>query len=101
MSAAAANVVPLDRGVTCLALRRIEKGSILGFCVLKINAWNLIVRDCKWMSGERGDWVALPSSSYTDKDGKKRYTPIVEFSDKEAARRFQDAAIAAVRAFRS
>jgi DNA-binding cell septation regulator SpoVG len=97
-----AQVVHLDNGppIACVSLRVIEKGKLRGFCDLEIPAWHLVFRDCAWMRGEYGDWIALPSSSFTKNDGAKAYKKLVEFTDKDVARRFNDTALAAVERYR-
>lgn len=93
-----AQVVHLPQGqaVVCVALRIIEKGSLRGFCDLEIPAWHLVLRNCTWMRGEHGDWIGLPTSSFTKRDGARAYNKLVEFSDKDVARRFGERALAAV-----
>jgi len=55
-----------------------------------------VLNGCSWATGKNGEFIGLPSQRY-EKDGKTQYKAQVEFSDKEAFRRFQEAALAAVR----
>lgn len=92
------NVHPLpSRGITALKVRRVNKGKLIGFVDLEIHAWHMVLNDCRWMSGEHGEWIALPSTSFQTKEGTTRYKDLVEFTDPEAKRRFQEAALAAIR----
>lgn len=97
MLAARDNIESLKTGITAGDLRKVNKGALVGFCQLTIHAWHLVLSDCKWFRKDGNEWIALPSSSYTNRDGKTVYKNLVEFSDKEAAARFQEAALAAVR----
>lgn len=99
MSANVVSAFP-QRGIHCLTRRMVNKGSLVAFCDLKITAWNLVLKDCKWFKKGPAEWVGLPSSSYTNRDGKMIYKDLVEFDDKHAAERFQAAALAAVHDFK-
>lgn len=95
------NVVPLGKpGVRCLELRLVEKGALIGFCNLHIEAWNLTLIDCKWFRKGPAEWIGLPSTSYTNKLGTKVYTELIEFTDKEVAERFKAAALTAIHSFK-
>jgi len=85
-----------EPGIVCRRLARIDKGSLIGFCDLEIVRWHLVLNECTWAIGKTGEFIGLPSRRY-EKDGKPAWKPLVEFSDKEASRRFQEAALAAVR----
>ncbi len=84
-------------GIIATDLRKVNKGALVAFCTLNIPAWHLTLNDCKWFKTNKGEWIGLPSSSFTARDGAVRYKNLVEFSDKEASARFQEAALAAVR----
>ena len=57
----------------------------------------LILRGCSWRDGPNGQWIALPSRSYTTASGETKYTAVVEFSSSanEARKRFQAEAVKA------
>lgn len=88
-----------QKGVTCLSLRRIDKGALVGFCDIKIEAWHLVLKDCKWFKKGPAEWIGMPSTKFTDKNGKDHYSDLVEFSDKYSADRFQAAALKAIQDF--
>lgn len=92
------NVQPLrpETGIVATQLRRINKGALIGFCDLRITAWNLLLHDCKWFKTNNGEWIGLPSVRYETREGKTAYKDLIEFTDKQAASRFQAAALAAV-----
>lgn len=92
----AATIQTLPVGITCVELRRINKGALLGFATLRIEAWHLTIHNCGWFRSTKGEWISMPSQRYETRDGKVKYQPLVEFSDKMAAERFQAAALRAV-----
>jgi hypothetical protein len=78
----------------------LRKRSLRGFFDLELPS-GLILRGCGWHSDEKGnDWVSLPSRPYTALDGSTKYTNVVDFADdaSEARKRFQQQALAAIRA---
>jgi hypothetical protein len=86
-------------GILVTRVRAINKGALVAFCDLRIEAWNLAIYDCKHFKTNKAEWIGLPSSAFTNRDGKTVYKDLIEFTDKEAAARFQQAALAAVRKF--
>ncbi len=87
-------------GILVTRVNNINKGALVGFCDIRIEAWGLAIYDCKHFKTDKAEWIGMPSSSFTTRDGKKTYKDLVEFTDKEAAARFQRAALAAVLAFK-
>jgi DNA-binding cell septation regulator SpoVG len=85
-----------EAGIVCRRLARVDKGSLIGSCDLEIVRWNLVLYGCTWANGKNGEFIGLPSQRYVQ-DGKTSYKALVQFSTKEANRRFQEAALAAVR----
>ena len=84
-------------GIQARGLRRIERGALIGFCDILIPAWHIVLHDCKWFRKGDNEWVGLPSTSFVGKDGKTVYKDLIEFTDKDAAERFQRAALEAIR----
>jgi hypothetical protein len=81
-------------GITASNLRRIDKGAVLASVDLTIPAWHMKI-SCLWMANEDGEWIALPSAKFTNREGKTSWQKLVEFTDEKAYKRFQDAALAA------
>lgn len=96
-----AQLRPAAEGIVCTRFRAINKGALVGFCDIEIKAWNLAIFDCKYFKTNKAEWIGAPSSAFTTRDGKTQYKNLVEFTDKAASERFQLAALAAVRSFRS
>lgn len=92
------NVQPLrpDNGIVATKLRRIDKGALIGFVDLRIEGWGLVINDCKWFRTGKSEWIGMPSSKFTSRDGKTTYKDIIEFADKEIEERFLAAALRAV-----
>ena len=89
-----ATVTQLRPGVVVSNVRRINKGALVSIFDAEIPAWRLLIKDCKLFRKEDREWVGLPSSSRTNKDGKTIYKDLVEFSDPEAFKRFETACLA-------
>ena len=78
-------------------IRRINKGALVAIFDLEIPGWHLLFNDCKWFRKEDNEWVGLPSTSFTNREGKTVYKDLVVFEDKDVGKRFQAAALAAIR----
>lgn len=89
-----------QRGIRCLSRKFINKGALVAICDIEIAGWHLMLNDCKWFRKDNKQWIGMPSTSFTNREGKTIYKNVVEFSDKDAAARFQAAALEAVEMFR-
>ena len=90
--------LPLVRIVN---LRPQAKRTLRAFVDLELTRIGLVLRDCAWHRRTDGRaWIGLPSKPYQGGDGVTRWKPIVEFASiaSEARQRFQEAALAAIRA---
>ena len=77
------------------------RGSLLGFFDLVLplpGGGTLAVQSCKYMSGSRGEWVALPEREYQKRDGSKGYAAIVWVEDKATSEAFKAEALRAIQA---
>jgi hypothetical protein len=63
---------------------------------LTIPRWRLVVLGCLWFQRNGHEWIAFPSKEWTDRDGAKKYSNFLEFTDRETAGRFRGAALAAL-----
>ena len=68
-----------------------RSGKLYGFVTVRIAGFR--IDGIKVFEGKDGPFASMPSSSWTAKDGKTKYAPIVEFLDKAAAKRFSAALI--------
>lgn len=90
----ASNITPLrEWGIRCLSLRTLNKGSLVAFCDFEIGRWGVIIRDCKWFKKGQNEWIGLPSSQFTTRDGRSEWRNLVEFEDRELKRRFDEEAL--------
>ena len=90
-----ADVVQLPKplGLEVVNMRRMNKGALIAFVDVKILAWGITLIDCKWFRKDEREWIGLPSTNYTTKQGKTIYKNLVEFSTPEALQRFQTAVL--------
>lgn len=89
-------------GIVCSALRRIDKGNLIAIGTIQIPAWHLEIAECKWCRSKEGkEFIALPSSKFTNRAGETAYKTLVSFTDRAASDRFQAAALAAMQGFQA
>src|SRR5450755_3127635 len=95
-------IAPLP--IQLLAWKPIVKGALRGFATIQLGR-SLKIIDVPVLCGNGKLWASLPSKpligdgkALLDANGKQRYAPIMEWSDKQAADRFSAAVVAAVRA---
>jgi hypothetical protein len=80
-------------GVVVSDVRHIGKGALVSIFNVEVPSWHLVLKDCKLFEKNGEQWVGLPSTSYTNREGKTVYKDLVEFSDDDAADRFQNAVL--------
>jgi len=84
--------------IKCTKFRSFQKGNLQGFASLLIEKWNLQINDCTLCMKDGKRWVNLPSKEY-EKDGEKRYQPILVFKDPALKERFSESAKKAIDEF--
>jgi hypothetical protein len=89
---------PSPPAIVATNLRPIDKGSLKATVDLVVSRWHLAFRGCLWFSKDGKEWIAFPSKEWTNSDGDKKYSVLIEFTDRKTAERFQTAALAAMRA---
>ena len=88
-----------------LDFRSVPKNSLVGFAKVEFPS-RMVINDITILTGERGPWASPPSKPQLDRDGnvlrdqngKIRYSPIIEFADRETRTRWSNAVIDALRA---
>src|SRR5262249_5832774 len=96
---------PQQPGLRLIEFRSIVKGSLRGFATVELPI-GLKIHDVVIVAGSRGCWANMPSRPQIDQDGrqprnangKPRYSPTLEWRDRDLANRFSAAVIAAIRA---
>ena len=81
--------------IEVLAYKALDKGGLQGIVNLKITKLCLIFNKCKIFKKENRRFIGLPSEMY-EKDGVKKYSPLVLFDDKEMSERFNRQALEAI-----
>jgi hypothetical protein len=71
----------------------LQKNTLQGFVSLELPS-GMIIHDCTMHEKNGSRWIGLPARQF-EKDGERAWSPLVEFSSKEARNKFQDAALAA------
>ena len=91
--------------ISILDWRPLRKNSLLGFAKVELPS-GMIISDVTILTGTNGPWASPPSKPQVGRDGavlkdasgKVRYTPIIEFKDKQTRDRWSAAVIEAMRA---
>ena len=91
--------------------RPFEQNTLIGFCDLTLPEIGLTIRDCPVHRKGESRWVSMPGKPVIDRATKQiqidpqtqrpRYVNILDWTNADARREFQDAAVAAVRVLRS
>ncbi len=85
--------------------REMRRNSLLGFAKVEFPS-GMVISDVTILQGEKGPWASPPSKPMVGRDGtvmkddngKVRYVPIIEFTDKATRNRWSDSVIEAMRA---
>jgi len=92
--------------VSCENWNKFERNTLRGFCTIKIEDIQLVIKDVAIHTKNGQTWAQLPSKPQIkdsalvkDITGKIQYWPILEFSDREARDAFSQAVIRAINAF--
>lgn len=81
-----------DQMIKISMMTKKDMGNLKGFCTIEINN-KIVIRDCKIMNSANGMFVAMPSRQYEDRDGNKKWTNIVQITDKKLLEQIQEAAL--------
>jgi hypothetical protein len=71
---------------------------LIGSVDLEIPRWHLVVKGCLWHRRGEREWINFPAREWVGQTGNKQYVEIIKFTDRDAADRFQAAALGAVHA---
>lgn len=93
-------------GIEIVEWKSMRRNSLLGFATVRLRM-GLIIADITIHSSNGKRWASLPSRPMVDRDGnamrdratgKIRYSPILNWSDRDTADRFSAAVITALEA---
>ena len=76
--------------------RPIGKNTVVGSVDITITKWRFVFRGCLWHRNGEHEWTNFPAKEWIDQAGSRRFSNLGEFVHRDDARRFQDAALAAV-----
>jgi hypothetical protein len=72
--------------------KRINKNTLIGVFDLELPS-GLKINGCMLLEKNGKRWVGFPSKEWTKPDGTKSYSPLLEFTAREIADRFQGAVL--------
>ena len=66
--------------IEVVAVRPIDKGNLRAFVSVRLGG--VTIHDCRVIQQQgQAAWVSMPQREYTDKQGQKKYSAIVELSE--------------------
>jgi hypothetical protein len=74
------------------------RNTLVGFCSIELPS-GMVIHECAFHRKADDRWLSLPAGKFEKSDGVTTWVPLVEFSSKEAKRRFQEQALAAIDRF--
>jgi len=73
--------------IKILGYKEVNKGAILGSVSIQIEKWSLTINRITVFQKDNRRWISMPSESF-EKDGEKKYFPLVKFDEREVMDRF-------------
>lgn len=71
----------------------VDKGVLYSSFDVHIPSWQLTIKDCKEMKSQKGShWIAFPSETYQDREGKTKYKSLL-YMPKEIKDKFDKSVI--------
>jgi hypothetical protein len=93
----------VKHSLTCVAFRRVEKNTLVGFASIKIEQIRLTIHDIALHRKGSSRWAQLPARPFvrdgihlTDDLGKAKYLVTLEFENRKVSEAFSHATWAAV-----
>jgi hypothetical protein len=94
----------LSAATNVLGWRGMRKGALLGFVKIELPS-GMIISDVTVLTGANGPWASPPSKPQVGRDGvvikdaggKVRYSPVIEFRDKQTRDRFSAQVVEALK----
>jgi len=83
------------RGLVITDWKPFEKNTLKGFCTI-ITPPGIRIKGCTAHEKDGKRWVNLPARPWTNSDGSISYVAVIDFTDIELRKRFQDQALAAL-----
>ncbi len=89
--------------VTLLGWKPVAKGSLRGFAKVRLGR-ALVINDIPVLQSNGKAWASMPGKPLVDRDrqpmrdnkGKARFSPILEWADRDASDRFSSAVVEAI-----
>ena len=85
--------------IQILNVKRFDKGALVGLFDIYMPTNGFEVFGLGWFRKGDAEWVNLPTKEYTDKEGQKKYAPIIRFREKSHHEEFVRQALQALKAY--
>lgn len=88
-------MAPITQKFTVREFKHFQKNTLQAFLSLELPS-GMVLNECLLHEKNGSRWVNLPARECANSNGEKSWKPMVAFSDEDARKRFQVAALAAV-----
>jgi DNA-binding cell septation regulator SpoVG len=83
------------REITIAGWKPLTKNTLRGFLSVNLPS-GMVIHNVTVHEKDKARWVGLPAREWTNDQGEKQYTRLVEFRDRATANRFRDAVLDAL-----
>jgi hypothetical protein len=73
-------------------LKWIRKNTLQATADVEVPKWRRKIRGAMWHVKNGKDWLSFPPREWLDKNGARRFAVLIEFTDKDVERPWQEAA---------
>ena len=74
--------------IECIGFSEMSSGALQGFADFSIPKWGVEIHGCGYFEVGARKWLNLPGRPFEDKDGEKKYAPIIKFINKDHSTAF-------------
>jgi hypothetical protein len=89
---------PASAAIVARNWKAINKSTIVGSADVIVVRWHLLLKGCQWHKKGEKEWLGLRAREWSDKDGNRQFADVIGFVNHCTARRFREAALAAIKA---
>ena len=82
--------------IECTKFTPHANGFLQGFADFYIEKWGVEINGCSLFMKEGRRWVNFPAKEYENKEGEKKFMPLIRFREKEHNTKFMEAAKEAI-----
>ena len=85
--------------IECTSFRGYSKSTLQGFADFFIHKWGIEIKGCTLHMKDGRYWIGFQSKEYTNKEGEKKFDPLIRFRERSHADAFAEQAKKAIDKF--